>query len=243
MILDFILLVLFAGMPYYILFEKGEIVPKEKLFILSSVMLIVGMVLSYLIPHQISMPFEIVAFILSLFSFYKAEKTNNLYKLTYYILFFNAPMMMIFGTHEKILYGTALLLTLSGVYLMGRYYERSYGSANYQSVSGITLVTPYAGLILTIYLTALALYPPFPNAILFLNGILNGTIDTMWYLIVVVIFFGNFLIAVRVMAKTVFGSPNENIHYIDVSRKERLIHLGIVILLLVLSIIGLQEVL
>lgn len=243
MILDFILLVLFAGMPYYLLFEKNTFLTKEKLFPLSATMLIGGVILSSLLTHQMGIYVAIVAFVSSLFSFSKANKTTNLYKLTYYILFFNAPIMIIFGAQERMLYAISLLVTLSGVYMMGRYYERSYGSANYQSVSGITLVTPYAGLILTIYLTALALYPPFPNAILFLNGILNGNIDFIWYLIVVVIFFGNFLIAVKVMAKTVFGKPNENIHYIDISAKERLIHLGIVILLLVLSIIGLKEVL
>ena len=243
MLIDFILLFLFAGVPYYVFFEKSKILGKEKIFLLSAFLLICGMIVSYNFPQATSMPFIIVAFVASLFSLYKANKTNNLYKLTYYILFFNAPLLIMFKTKESILYGASLLVTLLGVYLMGKYYERSYGSANYQSVSGITLVTPYAGLILTIYLTALALYPPFPNALLFLNGILHSDINMMWYLVVVVIFFGNFLIAVRVMAKTVFGKPNDNVHYIDLTAKERFIHLAIFTLLLVLSVIGLQEVL
>ncbi len=243
MLIELLLLFLFAGVPYYVFFEKTKMLGKEKIFLLSAVLVICGMVVSYKFQQEISMPIIIVAFIASLFSLYKANKTSNLYKLTYYILFFNAPMLVIFGTKESILYGVSLLVSLSGVYLMGKYYERSYGSANYKSVSGITLVTPYAGLILTSYFTALALYPPFPNAILFLNGILNADINVMWYLIVVVIFFGNFLIAVRVMAKTVFGKPNVNVHYIDVAPKERVLHLAIFILLLVLSIVGLQEVL
>lgn len=243
MLIELLLLFLFAGVPYYVFFEKTKMLGKEKIFLLSAVLVICGMVVSYKFQQEISMPIIIVAFIASLFSLYKANKTSNLYKLTYYILFFNAPMLVIFGTKESILYGVSLLVSLSGVYLMGKYYERSYGSANYKSVSGITLVTPYAGLILTSYFTALALYPPFPNAILFLNGILNAEINVMWYLIVVVIFFGNFLIAVRVMAKTVFGKPNVNVHYIDVAPKERVLHLAIFILLLVLSIVGLQEVL
>ncbi len=243
MLVDFILLFLFAGVPYYVFLEKTKILGKEKIFILSALLVIVGMIVSFEFPQETSIPFIIVAFIASLFSLYKANKTNNLYKLTYYILFFNAPMLIMFKTKESILYGVSLLVTLLGVYLMGKYYERSYGSANYQSVSGITLVTPYAGLILTIYFTALALYPPFPNALLFLNGILKSDINVMWYLIVIVIFFGNFLIAMRVMAKTVFGKPNDNVHYIDVAPKERLLHLTIFILLLVLSVIGLKEVL
>lgn len=243
MLVDFILLFLFAGVPYYVLFEKTNTLGKEKIFIFSALLVVCGMIVSYNFPQETSMPFIIVALVASLFSLYKANKTTNLYKLTYYILFFNAPLLIMFGTEDSILYGVSLLLSLSGVYLMGTYYERSYGSANYRSVSGITLVTPYAGLILTTYFTTLALYPPFPNALLFLNGILNSEINVTWYLIVVVIFFGNFLIAVRVMAKTVFGKPNDNVHYIDVAPKERFIHLAIFLLLSVLSIKGLQEVL
>ncbi|RLA57886.1 MAG: hypothetical protein DRQ78_12915, partial [Epsilonproteobacteria bacterium] len=117
----------------------------------------------------------------------------------------------------------------------------SYGSANYRSVSGITLVTPYAGLFLTLYLTTLALYPPFPNSLLFFNAILSTDTHSLWYLSVAVIFFGNFFMAMRVMAKTVFGKPNPNVHYIDLAPKERLLHLAIFTLLLVLSVVGFKE--
>ncbi|CAA6811790.1 MAG: Unknown protein [uncultured Sulfurovum sp.] len=241
--MDFILLFLFAGVPYYLLFEKKNILGKEKIFYLSALLVVLGMIISASTSSAVSMPFVMIALLFSLFSLYKANKTNNLYKLAYYILFFNAPMLLMFGAKESALYGISLLLTLMGIFLMGKYYERNYGSANYKSITGITLVTPYAGLILTIYLTALALYPPFPNSLMFLNGILSSEINSLWYVAVVVIFFGNFLIAVRVMAKTVFGKPNDNVHYIDVALKERWLHLAIFILLLVLSIIGLQEVL
>jgi hypothetical protein len=243
MLIDFILLFLFAGVPYYVFFEKTKSLGKEKIFLLSAFLVICGMIVSTMFPHEPSILVIIVAFVASLFSLYKANKTNNLYKLTYYVLFFNAPMLIMFETKESILYGISLLVTLFGIYLMGTYYERSYGSANYKSVSGITLVTPYAGLILTIYFTALALYPPFPNALLFLNGILSSEIHGMWYLSVIVIFFGNFLIAMRVMAKTVFGKPNDNVHYIDLAPKERWLHLAIFILLLILSVVGFKEVL
>jgi len=163
--------------------------------------------------------------------------------LAYYILFFNAPMLIMFQAKESTLYGVSLLITLLGIFMMGKYYERSYGSANYRSITGITLVTPYAGLMLTIYLTALALYPPFPNSLMFLNGILAAELSALWYITVVIIFFGNFLIAVRVMAKTVFGKPNTNVHYIDLGPKERWLHLSIFIILLVLSVVGLKELL
>ena len=243
MLVDFILLFLFAGVPYYVFFEKTNRLGKENIFLLSAFLVICGMIVSYLFPQEPCILVIIVAFLASLFSLYKVNKTNNLYKLTYYVLFFNAPMLIMFKTKESILYGISLLVTLSGIYLMAKYYERSYGSANYKSVSGITLVTPYAGLILTVYFTALALYPPFPNALLFLNGILSSEINGLWYLVVIVIFFGNFLIAMRVMAKTVFGKPNDNVHYIDVAVRERWVHLALFALLVLLSIVGLKEVL
>ena len=243
MLINFILLLLFAGIPYYLFFEKTKILNKEKIFYLSSLLVIGGMIFSHQVPQTASMPFAIVALIAALISLYKANKTTNLYKLAYYILFFNAPMLIMFQAKESTLYGVSLLITLLGIFMMGKYYERNYGSANYRSITGITLVTPYAGLMLTIYLTALALYPPFPNSLMFLNGILAAELSTLWYITVVIIFFGNFLIAVRVMAKTVFGKPNTNVHYIDLGPKERWLHLTIFILLLVLSVVGLKELL
>ena len=157
MLLDFILLLLFAGIPYYLMFEKTNILGKEKIFYLSSLLVICGMILSHQSPQIVSTPIAIVALVASLFSLYKANKTTNLYKLAYYILFFNAPMLIIFQAKESTLYGVSLLVTLLGIFMIGKYYERNYGSANYRSITGITLVTPYAGLMLTIYLTALAL--------------------------------------------------------------------------------------
>jgi len=243
MLMEIILLFLLAGVPYYVIFEKTNILGKEKIFYLSALLVIVGLVLLNESAQSISMPVICVALAVSFYSHYKAIKTNNLYKLSYYILFFNAPMLIMFGAKESALYGASLLLSLVGIFLMGKYYERNYGSANYRSITGLTLVTPYAGLMMTIYLTALALYPPFPNSLMFLSGILNAELNTLWYIAVVVIFFGNFLIAVRVMAKTVFGKPNTNVHYIDLGVKERWLHLTMFIILLVLSVVGLKELL
>lgn len=243
MFMDFILLFLFAGIPYYVFFEKTNMLGKEKIFYLSALLFVLGMFISEISGKHVSTSVIVIALLGALFSLYKANQTRNFYKLSYYILSFNAPMMLMLGAKESTLYGVSLLLTLLGIFLMGKYYERNYGSANYKSITGITLVTPYAGLMLTIYLTALALYPPFPNALMFLNGILKAEINTLWFITVLVIFFGNFIIAVRVMAKTVFGKPNANVHYIDIAPKERVIHLALVALLLVLSLLGLEEIL
>jgi hypothetical protein len=110
-------------------------------------------------------------------------------------------------------------------------------------VTGITLITPYAGLALRIYIITLALYPPFPNSMFFLNSILEADIDFLWYLVVVIIFFGNFILAMRILAQTVFGKPNENIHYVDLTSKDKTIHIVIILTLFILSIWGFKEVL
>ena len=242
MLTNFILLFLFSGAGYYLYFEKTKKLSYEKIFFLSVFLVISGTLFLYFSKQEVSIVVIILLFLISLFSLYKANKTTNLYKLTYYIMFFNSPMLM-FHTNEAIYYGVSLLVTLFGLYLIGKYYERHYGSANYQSITGITSVTPFAGFFLTIYLTALALYPPFPNAILFFNAILSGETNTLWYFIIITIFLGNFFIAMRVMAKTVFGKPNENVHYIDLCLGEKLIHSLMFVLLLILSILGFQELL
>jgi hypothetical protein len=241
MFIDFVLLFLFAGIPYYIFLEKIKFLSKDKIFLISAGLMLLGIIIISTVNHKMTDLFVMIALVSSLFALYKTTKTTNLFKLSYYILSFNAPMLLLFETSGSILFGISLLVSLFGVFLMAKYYERNYGSANYRSVSGITLVTPYAGLMLTIYFTALALYPPFPNALFFLNAILNANIDFIWYITLIIIFFGNFLIAVRVMAKTVFGKPNPNVHYIDVSPQERIKHTAIFIILFILSIIAIGE--
>lgn len=243
MAIELLLLFLLAGVPYYFFFEKVGYIKKDKLFLLSALLVIIAMILATNMNFVASIYTKIAIVVTSLYSLYKAHKTTNLYKLTYYILFFNAPMLLLFERDNANLYGASLLVGLFGVFLMAKYYERSYGSANYQSVSGLMLVAPYAALILTIYFTALALYPPFPNALLFFSAILHTDISLLWYIVVVIIFLGNFLISVRIMAKTVFGKPNANVHYIDISSTEKVLHLVLFTLLMGLSVIGIQEVL
>ncbi len=241
--LDIILLFLFAGLPYYIFFEKSKKLGSKAIFFLSALLVVAGLILTALMNAETSILLVVTAFFASLYSLYRANKTTNLYKLSYYILFFNAPMLLLFESSAGVLYGLSLLLTLLGLVWMGSYYEKNYGSANYLSITGITLVTPYAGIFLTVYLTALALYPPFPNSFSFLNALLSMETNFVWYVVMIVIFFGNFIIAVKVMARTVFGKPNQHVHYIDLQTKERTMHLALLGVLLLLSLISLGEVL
>ena len=243
MVLEFLLPVLLAGVPYYVFFEETALLSKDKIFLFAAGFLTAGLLLAVLFEQRLSTAAAVIALAGSVYTLYKASATTNLYKIAYYLLFLNAPMMIMFQISNSFFYGVCLLISATGLFLVGKFYEKSYGSANYRCVSGITLVTPYAGLVLTVYLTALALYPPFPNALLFLNVIMQADIGLLWYVAVVVIFFGNFLIAVRVMAKTVFGKPNPNVHYIDFGRKQKAVHAMLFILLAAFTAFSIGELL
>jgi hypothetical protein len=122
------------------------------------------------------------------------------------------------------MYSLSLLVSLTGLYLIAKFYEKNYGSANYHHITGITLVRPYIGTYLIFYLIALALYPPFPNSLYFLGHIFNSEPNLLWYI-------------------TLFGRPNSNIHYVHMTTKEKAMHLVIVVLLLLLSVNGFKEML
>jgi len=243
MLIQLILLMLLAGVPYYLLLEKIPSFKAERIFLFSVFLMIIGLCVASSLSVEVSSEFILVSLLSAVLSLYKATKTTNFYRLSYYVLFVNAPVLILFNLEQSVFYALSLIVTLFGLYFMGKYYEEHYGSANYHAVTGITLVTPYAGLFLTLYLITLALYPPFPNSLLFLYTIIEAEVDVMWYITVVLIFFGNFILAMRVMAKTVFGKANPNIHYIDLNPKEKAIHVVIILLLLLLSLWGLKEVL
>jgi hypothetical protein len=243
LLLDFILLFLFAGLPYYLIAERITMLKGEKLFFLSIALMLGGVCLASSFPQEHASVVILIALLSAMFSLYKATQTTNFYKLAYYLVFVNAPIFLVFDVAQTGLYALSLVLSLLGVYGIGKHYERHYGSANYHSITGITLMTPYAGLFLTVYLITLALYPPFPNALIFLYTIIEADVTLLWLVTVVFIFFANFILAMRVMAKTVFGKANSNIHYVELSSKEKIMHLCIIILLGLLSIWGLKEVL
>lgn len=242
MFINLILIFLFAGVPYYMLFEKTIKISSERIFFLSTLLLIIGIILSALFPSEPSTPLVIISILSAMFSFHKASQTTNFYKLAYYMLFVNAPILMMFTLDKSAPYFIALIVTLMGIYFIGKHYEQNYGSANYYSVTGIIVVNPYVGSFLTIYLITLALYPPFPNALFFLHTIFEANVNFLWYVIVLFIFFGNFILAMRVMGKTVFGKPNSNIHYVELNSSEKTIHIVIFILMFLLTIWELKEI-
>lgn len=242
MISSILFLILAAGVPYYVFLEKSEKFSSKFIFLLSSFLLLCAIVLSIFIPNEHLITFVLISFVSAVFSIYKATKTTNFYKLGYYLIFINAPFFILFE-EKGAMYSLSLLVALLGLYLIGRFYEKNYGSANYHYIRGITLSTPYIGTYLTVYLITLALYPPFPNSLFFLSHILKAEADLLWYIVVITLFFGNFSLAMNVMKESLFGKPNPNIHYVDLSSKEKITHTLVVIVLLILSISGLKEIL
>ena len=183
-----------------------------------------------------------VSLLSAMYAFHKASQTTNFYKFAYYMLFVNAPILMMFDPAQNTPYAIALIVTLIGVYFIGRHYELNYGSANYQPVTGVIIVTPFVGGFLSIYLITLALYPPFPNAIFFLHTILFADLNILWFATVLFVFFANFILAMRIMGKTVFGKPNANIHYVELNPKEKTIHFILFGLLLLLTFWEIKEI-
>lgn len=238
MFMSIILLILAAGVPYYLVLEKNKNLNNEKIFLISSFLLLCAIVISTFVESQYSGILVTISLLSAIFSIYKATKTTNFYKFGYYLLFINAPFFMLFIREQGVLYSVSLLITLAGVYSIAKHYDKYYGSANYHGISGTTLATPYVGAFLTVYLITLALYPPFPNALFLLSNMIKEETTLLWYIVVVVVFFGNFMVAMRVMPKTVFGTPNTNLHYVDLTSKEKMMHFVIIIALLGLSIIG-----
>ncbi len=239
---DILFLLLAAGVPYYFILEKYTQLRSKHIFLLSGFLLLSAIILSFFIPNEHKTSLVIISFISALFSIYKATKTTNFYKLGYYLIFINAPFFILFEDAGA-MYSFSLLVSLSGFYLIARFYEKNYGSANYRHITGITLVTPCVGTYLSIYLIALALYPPFPNSLFFLSHIFNSEPNTLWYIVVTTLFFANFSLAMGVMRATLFGRPHSDIHYVHMNTKEKTMHFLIVILLLSLSFFGFKEIL
>jgi len=240
MISGILLLILAAGVPYYLLLERSGRFSSKNIFVLSGVLLLCAVALSFYVPNEHVTLLVLVSLASAVYSIYRATKTTNFYKLGYYLIFVNAPFFILFENHG-VIYSISLLVSLLGLFLVARFYEKNYGSANYRHISGITLATPCIGTYLTLYLIALALYPPFPNALFFLSYIFNTEPHPLWYVVVAMLFFGNFFLAMRVMTTTLFGRPNNDIHYVHMNAKEKMTHSAVLLLLLMLSIYGLKE--
>ena len=89
----------------------------------------------------------------------------------------------------------------------------------------------------------LGLYPPLPNSLFFLTYIFNAETNALWYLVVITLYFGNFFISMKVLEKSIFGKKNPGIHYVDLDYKDKVTHVTIMAMLVVLSFFGVKEIL
>ncbi|MEA1918754.1 MAG: hypothetical protein U9N52_02850 [Campylobacterota bacterium] len=242
MISNLLFLLLVSGVPYYLFLEKSDKFSSKSIFLLSGFMLLCAIILSLFIENEHSEPFVIISFFSAVFSTYKATKTTNFFKLGYYFIFINAPFFLLFEEHGA-LYSVSLLVSLLGIYAIASFYEKHYGSANFLYVRGITLATPLVGIYITLYLISIGLYPPLPNSLFFLTYIFNSETNFLWYLVVIGVYLGNFLVSMKVLEKSIFGKTNPNIHYVDLNFKEKIAHFTIMILLVILSLYGVKEIL
>ncbi len=242
MISNIIFLLLAGGLPYYILLEKSTSFSSKSIFIISWIFLFCAVVLTMFMEQNHTTLIVVISFISALYSIYRATKTTNFYKLGYYFIFINAPFFLLFEGHGA-LYSVSLLVSLLGIYAIASFYEKHYGSANYLYVRGITLATPLVGIHITVYLITIGLYPPLPNSLFFLTYIFNTEANLLWFIVVITLYFGNFLVSMRVLEKSIFGKTNPNIHYVDLNFKEKVTHFTIIILLVLLSVYGLKEIL
>ena len=227
MFLDIILLIFAGGVPYYLMLEKSKKFTNKHIFLISTFFLLCAIVLTSFVSSTSSEILVIISFLNAIFAIYKATKTTNFYKLGYYLVSINAPLFILF-------------ITLAGVYFIARHYEKYYGSANYHTISGTSLATPYLGTFLTVYLVNLALYPPFPNSFFLFSNMIEAKSTLLSYSVIAVLFFANFTLAMRVVAKTVFGKPNKSLHYVEFRVKDKTMHFILLFLLIVLSMIGFQ---
>lgn len=242
MIANILFLLLVSGLPYYIILEKSDKFTSKSIFLLSAFLLSCAIVLSFFIHNQHSETLVIISFISAMYSVYRATKTTNFYKLAYYFIYINAPFFLLFE-EQGAFYSLSLLVSLAGLYSIANFYQKHYGSANYLYVRGITLATPLVGIHITVYLISIGLYPPLPNSLFFLTYIFNTEADLLWYVVVISIYFGNFLVSMKVLEKSIFGKINPNIHYVDLNSKEKVTHIVIIVLLALLSMYGIKEIL
>ncbi|GAB6078186.1 hypothetical protein [Hydrogenobaculum acidophilum] len=231
-------IVLMGAIPYYLFFKS----PKPKNTLMIFLISIIGFLMYSISP---SIPknmyydmFAVVAFATSLLTFYLSYKTTNLMKLSYYFLFLNAVSVFILPYKVFNVYYSSVVIASALLYVIALKYIEIFESANFYNVKGLALTSPKLALMIRLTLMALGLYPPFSNSFSLLLGILKGDLSKIGYLIISWIFFANFFMAFRIMKNTIFGAPNENVIYKDISGKSALV---MTIVLLMLTLLGLSS--
>jgi hypothetical protein len=236
----YLAIVLMGALPYYILFKSPK--PRNALIIfsISAIGFLIYTLFPYLPKSSYNIILEAASFATSLLTFYLSYKTTNLTRLSYYFLFLNAVSIFVLPSHIFNVYYLSVLGSAFLLYAISIKYIEIFESANFYNVKGLALKSPKLALMLRLTLMALGLYPPFSNFFSLFLGILKESANTVNYIIFSWIFFANFFMAFRIMKNTIFGAPNENIVYKDISGKTAI---AMTFLLLVLALVGFSNLL
>lgn len=234
-IMVYIAIILMGAIPYYLFFKSSK--PINALFIF--VVSVVGFFIYSIDPHIpkniYSYIFDVVALATSFFTFFISYKTTNLIKLSYYFIFLNAVSVFILPYKIFDVYYSSVVIASALLYVIALKYIEMFESANFYNIKGLALTSPKLALMIRLTLMALGLYPPFSNFFSLFLGVLKGNFDKIDYITLGWIFFSNFFMAFRIMKNTIFGAPNENIVYKDISRKSTFI---MTLILIILAFLG-----
>ncbi|GAB6077440.1 hypothetical protein [Hydrogenobaculum acidophilum] len=187
---------------------------------------------------------EGIAFLTSVLTFLLSYKTTNLIKLSYYFVFVNVVALFIFKDKWMFeLYFGSMILSAFSLYLIALYMNKTFGSANIDSITGLVLKAPKLALFLRFSLMNLGLYPPFANALIITADIVKSHLSLDGYLIMGWVFFANFFMAFRIMSKSLFGKPNELVQYKDIAQSYLLVFSALFLVLTLAGFYSLMEVL
>ena len=228
---------LVANLPYFLLYNKIE--HTEYKILLTLISVAVGVLL---LIDSGSLLFVRVMFSVGVasFAFYKARKTLNLYRLIPLIVAMHAPLLVVID--HKATYFLSLLLSLVAFYLLGRFLERYYKSANMGALHSLVTAAPRFAFFLRLNLLNIALFPPFPVAVVSLISLLVVKVDFWALLGFFVTFSMMMLLAMRINAKTLYGKQNDAIDYHDLEDVEMRIQLILFVMLLLFSLFAFMEV-
>ncbi len=118
------------------------------------------------------------------------------------------------------------------LYLMVRFLEVRFGTSHFRGLGGLALNSPYLSFLLVINVLILIAVPP---GVVFLNGLVSALVlDYVVYPILFLIWFLWSWSGIRVIASVVLGKGREDIQYEDISGREAVLPLT----LMVISVAG-----
>lgn len=160
---------------------------------------------------------SIFAIGITLLSFFKMIKTIFFRDIIILYVLVNFPVIFILDD-QRMLYFVAFIMTVLLSLSIRKFINYTYHTDSYIGLEGIVLVLPRLSLLVRLNLLMIGNFPPFLNFGIVFNHMINdGFSLKALYLIMVVMF--NFLLFSKLTNRFLFGKPNRNIVYTDLSLK------------------------